>query len=177
LREIKEEPLSDGDWEKLKAVAGPDVERSQAANLVQKHPKAAKQQDAYEDGVAYESLSASGLQTHTLYRISLSNRDSAEQARCSIKVVVTEKLDAGRSRSGREIVPKSFEEVARVKPKVPGVKEGAFIQGSRSVMETFKVTSLSPFVPKSSKVYQAEFRTGKGTDNTFTRTLDFEVTE
>jgi len=75
------------------------------------------------------------------------------------------------------LVPQSFDEVARVKPKVPGVKEGAFIQGSRAVMDTFKVTSLSPFVPKSSKVYQAEFRTGSGTEDTFTRSLDFEVTE
>jgi len=76
-----------------------------------------------------------------------------------LKIVVTEHIGNGKTR-GREVVPQNFEEVAREKPKVPGVKEGAFIQGSRMVMDTFKVTSLSPFVPKSSKVYQAEFKTG-----------------
>ena len=42
-------------------------------------------------------------------------------------------------------------------------------------METFKVTSLSPFVPKSTKVYQAEFKTGPGTDDEFSKSLDFEI--
>ena len=45
------------------------------------------------------------------------------------------------------------------------------------VMDTFKVTSLSPFLPKSSKVYTGIFRTGPGSDDTFMPSLDFEVTE
>jgi hypothetical protein len=60
-----------------------------------------------------------------------------------------------------------------VKPKVPGLKEGAFIQGSKKVMETFKVTALTPFIPKSTDVYSAIFRTGKGTDDRFMRSLPF----
>lgn len=44
-------------------------------------------------------------------------------------------------------------------------------------METFKVTSLTPFVPASSKVYAARFTTGKGTDDSFMPSLPFEVRE
>jgi hypothetical protein len=68
--------------------------------------------------------------------------------------VITEKFDTG-SIKYKATVPQSFDEVMRAKPKVPGLKESSFIQGSKSVMEAFKVTSLTPFVPKSSKVYQA----------------------
>lgn len=45
------------------------------------------------------------------------------------------------------------------------------------VMDTFKVTSLSPFIPKSSRVYQAVFQTGAGTDDSFMQSLDFEIAE
>ena len=44
-------------------------------------------------------------------------------------------------------------------------------------METFKVASLEPFVPKSEKVYQAVFETGPNTDDTFMPSLEFEVKE
>ena len=73
------------------------------------------------------------------------------------------------------MLPTDFDEIARTKPKVAGLKESAFIQGSRKVMETFKVTSLTPFVPASAKVYQGEYKTGKGTDDAFMHSLPFEV--
>lgn len=63
----------------------------------------------------------------------------------------------------------------RVKPRVPGLKESSFIQGSKAVMEAFKVASLNPFIPKSQKVYQATFAKGPGSDDTFVPSLDFEV--
>jgi len=44
-------------------------------------------------------------------------------------------------------------------------------------MDAFKVASLQPFVPKSQKVYQAMFKTGAGTDDSFMAALDFEVDE
>ena len=44
-------------------------------------------------------------------------------------------------------------------------------------METFKVTALTPFIPKSTDVYTAVFRTGKGTDDSFMRSLPFEIKE
>ena len=44
-------------------------------------------------------------------------------------------------------------------------------------MEAFKVASLQPYVPKSQKVYQAMFKTGKDTDDSFMASLDFEVDE
>lgn len=79
--------------------------------------------------------------------------------------------------SGYEKVPKNFEEIMRVKPKVPGLKESAFIQGSKAVMEAFKVSSLQPFVPKSEEVYEAKFRTGENTDDSFMKGIDFDVDE
>lgn len=69
-------------------------------------------------------------------------------------------------------MPKNFEEISRTKPKVPGLKEGSFIMGSRKVMETFKVTSLTPFVPASSKVYGATFE-----DTVFMPAMSFVVKE
>jgi len=44
-------------------------------------------------------------------------------------------------------------------------------------MEAFKVASLQPFVPKSKEVYQAKFRTGENTDDSFMKGLDFDVDE
>jgi hypothetical protein len=44
-------------------------------------------------------------------------------------------------------------------------------------MEAFKVASLQPFVPKSQKVYQAMFKTGEHTDDSFMASLQFEVVE
>ena len=152
-------------------------EEGQAVNFVEKHPHASEYQDAWADGVAYESLVSSDIHVGAVYRVRLGNRDPAAPARCSLKVVVTEGFDSEKQRSEREVLPESFDEVMRVKPKVPGLKEGSFIQGSRMVMETFKVASLSPFIPKSSRVYQAEFRTGAGTDDSFMRSLDFEISE
>lgn len=147
-------------------------------NFVAKRPTAARYQDDWEEGVSYEALAASDLKTNRLQRIRVANRDPAEQVRAQLKVVLTERSQAsGRRSDGDERLPASFAEVSRTKPKVPGLKEGAFIQGSRKVMETFKVTSLTPFVPASSKVYSARFKTGQGTDDTFMPSLSFEVRE
>ena len=127
--------------------------------------------------MAYESLAAGDLKTNSIYRVRLANRDPAQIVRCQVKIVLTEHTSSGKRSSDRQVLPSSFEEVARIKPKVPGIKEGSFIQGSRKVMDTFKVTALTPFVPASSKVYQAEFRTGKNTDDSFMPSLPFEVSE
>lgn len=94
----------------------------------------------------------------------------------SAKLVITEKFDTSSHRYTATL-PKNFDEIKRVKPKVPGVKESSFIQGSKSVMETFKVTSLTPFIPKSAKVYQASFGTGEGSEDHFMPGLDFSVEE
>jgi len=91
--------------------------------------------------------------------------------------VITEPQSGWRGGSEAEVLPRSFEEVMRVKPKVPGLKESSFIQGNKSVMEAFKVAELQPFVPKSQKVYQAMFKTGANTDDSFMTSLKFEVTE
>lgn len=146
-----------------------------ALNYVEKHPSQSRFQDEWEDGVSYESLAASDIKTNSLHRIRLANRDPAGTVRCQLKIVLTEHSQGTKRRSGQQVLPANFDEVARTKPKVPGIKEGSFIQGSRKVMDTFKVTSLSPFIPASQKVYQAEFRTGKGTDDKFMPSLAFEV--
>lgn len=44
-------------------------------------------------------------------------------------------------------------------------------------MEAFSVTSLTPWVPKSLKVYQAEFQTGPTSSDSFMPGLDFHVEE
>lgn len=53
-----------------------------------------------------------------------------------MKLVITENTAAYED-SDRDVHPQDFDEVKRVKPKVPGVKESAFIQGSNAVMRTF----------------------------------------
>jgi len=150
---------------------------AEAALQPEKHPKSSRYRDEWEDGVEYESLLASDLQENTRYRMRLANRDSAMSARASLKMVITERKASSRAAGDAEILPKSFSEVLRVKPKVPGLKESSFIQGSKAVMQAFKVASLQPFVPKSEKVYQAVFRTGAGTDDSFMPSLDFSVDE
>lgn len=44
-------------------------------------------------------------------------------------------------------------------------------------METFKVSSLVPFIPKSQKVYQGNFATGARSQDRFVPPLDFEIEE
>lgn len=163
----KEEPAS----------APKEGEEEKPVNVPEKHPRSSRTRDDWEDGVAYESLLSSDIHLNTKYRLRLANRDPAATARTALKLVVTERFESSTFRSESEILPSDFAEVSRVKPKVPGLKESAFIQGSRKVMETFKVASLSPFVPQSAKVYQAVFRTGPGTDDSFMKGLEFEVTE
>jgi hypothetical protein len=109
------------------------------------------------------------------YRVSLKNRDSAIKVRATMKLLITENTDADQE-SGSDVHPQDFDEIKRAKPKVPGLKESAFIQGSNAVMRTFQVSSLAPFVPKSNTVYRSVFRTGPGSQNTFMKGLDFEVT-
>jgi len=49
----------------------------------------------------------------------------------TIKVTVTERTESGKTGifAGHpaEVAPRNFEEVTRVKPKVPGLKESSFI--------------------------------------------------
>lgn len=120
---------------------------------------------------------ATSVRTNTKYRVRLHNKDASNKARASLKLVVTERFESSQYTSEAEIIPKGFDEVMRVKPKVPGLKESSFIQGNKSVMEAFKVAALQPFVPKSQKVYQAMFRTGENTDDSFMASLHFEVAE
>jgi hypothetical protein len=109
--------------------------------------------DLYEDGVAYESLVAQDIKKNTAYRVSIRNRDSSGVAKVTVKLTITERTESGKtgflSGHPKELVPKSFEEITRIKPKVPGLKESSFIQGSKAVMDIFKVSSLVPFIPKS----------------------------
>lgn len=77
--------------------------------------------------MTYEALEVDGLKSNTTYRVRLANRDPAELVTCTLKVVVTEHAESEAIRHPQEVVPLSFDEVARVKPKVPGVKEGSFI--------------------------------------------------
>lgn len=106
----------------------------------------------------------------------MKNRDASTPAKAQFKLVITEWVDKSHDQ-GEEKTPKNFEEVMRIKPKVPGLKESSFIQGSKAVMEAFKVASLQPFVPKSKEVYAARFRTGPDSDDSFMSSLSFEVTE
>lgn len=115
--------------------------------------KSSRYHDNWEDGVAYESLLAVDIHENTRYRLRLLNKDASNRARASLKLVITEPHSGWAGGSEAEILPRSFEEVMRVKPKVPGLKESSFIQGNKSVMEAFKVAELQPFVPKSQKVY------------------------
>lgn len=73
--------------------------------------------------------------------------DSAREVKdAGLKIIITEESAIGKDDGGRgHHLPTNFEEISRVKPKIPGLKEASFIQGSRRVMETFKVASLTPF--------------------------------
>lgn len=140
-------------------------------------PKSSHHRADDADTFAYESLASSDLHEGTRYRLRLTNKDPANAAKAALKVVITEQFENPTPASTGEIIPENFSEVMRVKPKVPGLKESSFIQGSKSVMEAFHVASLLPFVPKSQKVYQARFHTGPNTDDSFMPSLDFEVHE
>lgn len=68
------------------------------------------------------------VKTGVKYRLRLKNRDPSDHAETSFKLVITE-YDPKRksSRSGEEILPKSIDEVKRVKPALPGMKQTAFL--------------------------------------------------
>ena len=68
------------------------------------------------------------VKTGVKYRLRLKNRDPSDHAETSFKLVITE-YDHKRksSRSGEEILPKSIDEVKRVKPALPGMKQTAFL--------------------------------------------------
>jgi len=55
------------------------------------------------------------------------NKDASKTALASLKLVVTEHFESWKDADAAEIIPKSFDEVMRVKPKVPGLKESSFI--------------------------------------------------
>jgi hypothetical protein len=42
-------------------------------------------------------------------------------------------------------------------------------------MKTFEVASLTPFIPKSNKVFQGIFKTGSSQEDTFMKGLDFSI--
>jgi len=92
-----------------------------------KKPKSSRYYDSWEDGVAYESLLATDIHENTRYRVRLMNKDASMGAVASLKLVVTEHFQSSKDTSEAEIVPRSFDEVMRVKPKVPGLKESSFI--------------------------------------------------
>ena len=68
------------------------------------------------------------VKTGVKYRLRLKNRDPSDHAETSFKLVITE-YDPKRksSRGGDEILPKSIDEVKRVKPALPGMKQTAFL--------------------------------------------------
>jgi hypothetical protein len=126
-----------------------EVPKDGGSNARDKRVQSSRYHDGWEDGVAYEALLANDLHENTRYRVRLANKGSSARARASMKLVVTERFESTGGRSDTTIVPKSFSEVMRVKPKVPGLKESSFISGSKAVMAAFKVASLQPFLPKS----------------------------
>lgn len=152
----------DGDGDQLdlslvkvpkKKAEGEDSEYLYVQDDDDSKPHSERYMDSYEDGVDYEALFADGIHEKTLYKIVLKNRDTSQIATATLKLTITETSESGKTGwfggHPNEIVPKNFDEVMRVKPKVPGLKESSFIQGSRAVMEAFKVSSLAPFLPKS----------------------------
>lgn len=154
---------------------GEPLERATTTST-QKRPVSSRYHDDWEDGVSYVALASSGIRHQVRYRISLKNRDASIQVKATLKLLIAERAAVPEG-PGSDVHPQDFEEVKRVKPKVPGLKESAFIQGSKVVMQTFKVTTLQPFIPKSNTVYHSAFSTGPGTDNSFMKGLEFEVTE
>jgi hypothetical protein len=68
------------------------------------------------------------VKTGVKYRLRLKNRDPSDHAETSFKLVITE-YDAKRksSRSGDEVLPRSIDEIKRVKPALPGMKQTAFL--------------------------------------------------
>ena len=139
-------------------------------------PKSSRYFDDWEEGVSFLALASGDLSANKEYRIVIKNRDAAAVVQAKIKIMITENtkdLDEVRAHN----FPENFDEIKRIKPKVPGLKESSFIQGSNAVMRTFNVASLAPFIPKSKTVYQGTFQTGESSDNNFMKGIDFEVSE
>lgn len=51
------------------------------------------------------------------------------------------------------MLPKSIEEIKRLKMKPEGVKEGEFLIGTRFMMDYMNNYALRPFLAKSTTVY------------------------
>lgn len=87
--------------------------------------------DSYEDGVDYESLVAQDIRKNTKYTITLKNREAQGILKATLKITITERSEKGKTGffggHPAEITPKNFDEITRIKPKVPGLKESSFI--------------------------------------------------
>jgi hypothetical protein len=73
-----------------------------------------------------------------------------------------------------ELLPKSIDEIKRFKLKAEGLKEGAFLLGTRFMMQFMNEKALKPFTPKSSIIYGAPYKS-KG--ELFKKVLPFSVDE
>lgn len=104
-----------------------DADPASKVQPQEKRARSSRYQDDWEDGVTYEALLSTDLHQNTRYRMRLLNRDAAMTARATLKLVVTERYEGSKTGNDAQILPKSFDEVMRVKPKVPGLKESAFI--------------------------------------------------
>jgi hypothetical protein len=152
----KQESKSGEKADKDTAGASPGPEDHVEPKIQLKYPQSSRYQDDWEDGVSFIALASADIHHDVRYRVTLKNRDSAANVKASLKVLITEDTTT-EGATDSNIHPESFQEIQRVKPKVPGLKESSFIQGSNAVMRTFQVASLAPFVPKSSVVYQSVF--------------------
>lgn len=121
--------------------------KEEGKTLEEAKKEVAAARDQQEDSVSYaaarvESNSNQGRKAS----IKLRNLDKSREVRdASIKIIITEENLQGSFAQRGQNLPNNIDQVARTKPKIPGLKEASFIQGSRRVMETFKVASLTPF--------------------------------
>jgi len=68
------------------------------------------------------------VKTGIKYRLRLKNRDPSDHAETSFKLTITEYDPKRKSlRNGDEILPRSIDEVKRVKPALPGMKQTSFL--------------------------------------------------
>lgn len=101
---------------------------------------------------AEEVLQAAQLTSNTMYRIVILNTGQEDSVTFDLRIEIIENPQYSLSKNdpkNRVTLPKSIQEIERVKIKSEGVKDSEFIIGNRFMMKWMAEDTLYPFLRKS----------------------------
>ena len=123
------------------------LKKSSGEEKTSKKTKTSKGGD-YEDFISKDSLK------NTYYRVAIRNLDFKQKksVKFTLRIDIQEKVFIP-NQSFKENLPKSIDEIQRVKIKPEGLKESEFIAGTKYMVSWMNENALNPFIPKTSSTF------------------------